>query len=549
MSFNDIKNFTFSSLKKLSKHKIIRAFVVMRNKVEEMEHVQNDLQKTIQGLKDKVRKLKGEPSKPNIKPAQKDTVNDNMKACKEEEEEKKPHKKSSKRDKIKVDRVEEVKMNKRNLPKDAKFKGTRSVIIQDIKVSSDNIRFIIPRYFSKTEGKSYEGEIPSEYRGSEFGPGIWALIKQLHYEGRMTQNLLKKMIEGMGVKISVGQINQVLMSHKGIDFREEMRLGKDAAIKREGYQQIDDTGARVEGKNGSTFAIVNNLVSYFSTSRNKSRISAIRALVGGGELRFCINEKAIEYMGLKIRNKVLVREMGEKVSRRIYTEAEFDKEIMGINCVRGAIAMWRKYIKEGSAIGAMREGAMGIVGSILICDDAPQFKEILDFVGLCWVHEIRHYKKLEPEHVDFKKALGVFFKEWKDFYKDLKRYKEVPNEDRKKEIEERFEYLFTKKTDYFMLDKLKRKTYLRKNSLLLVLKYPWIPLHNNATEQSIREKVVQRNIKHKFKRWFGAETNDLYLSLLGTCRKLNVSFGEYLKDRLYHRNKIPPLAQIIASMP
>ena len=41
--------------------------------------------------------IKGEPSKPNIKPSQKDTVNDNMKACKEERE-KKPHKKSSKKD-------------------------------------------------------------------------------------------------------------------------------------------------------------------------------------------------------------------------------------------------------------------------------------------------------------------------------------------------------------------------------------------------------------------------------------------------------------------
>ena len=32
----------------------------------------------------------------------------------------------------------------------------------------------------------------------------------------------------------------------------------------------------------------------------------------------------------------------------------------------------------------------------LVCDDAPQFKLLTEELALCWVHEGRHYKKLNP---------------------------------------------------------------------------------------------------------------------------------------------------------
>ncbi len=107
----------------------------------------------------------------------------------------------------------------------------------------------------------------------------------------------------------------------------------------------------------------------------------------------------------------------------------------------------------------------------------------------------------------------------------------------------------TEKTDYFGLNRLKEKTFAKKSSLLMVLEYPEIPLHNNGSELSIREKVVQRNIKHCFRTWKGARNNDLYLSIMATCRKIEISFGEFLKDRFYHRFEIPPLAQLIESRP
>ena len=65
-------------------------------------------------------------------------------------------------------------------------------------------------------------------------------------------------------------------------------------------------------------------------------------------------------------------------------------------------------------------------------DDAPQFKGIFEQMCLCWVHEMRRYKELEPRQADFKETLDSFMEEMKDFYKGLKEYKTKPTEKRRK---------------------------------------------------------------------------------------------------------------------
>jgi len=43
----------------------------------------------------------------------------------------------------------------------------------------------------------------------------------------------------------------------------------------------------------------------------------------------------------------------------------------------------------------------------------------------------------------------------------------------------------------------------------------------------------------------GLKAKDTFLSLKKTCKKLDISFWEYLKDRIFKTNKIPNLANII----
>jgi hypothetical protein len=129
------------------------------------------------------------------------------------------------------------------------------------------------------------------------------------------------------------------------------------------------------------------------------------------------------------------------LSDRVFNEDQFEREIINAPWLKGKIKQWKKHVKEGCAIGALRHQLMGPSSLILICDDAPQFKGILEYIGLCWIHEIRHYKKLEPSHIDFKEAMTEFLDEFWDFYELLKSYKEKPGKRKRKKIEKWFDKL------------------------------------------------------------------------------------------------------------
>lgn len=92
-----------------------------------------------------------------------------------------------------------------------------------------------------------------------------------------------------------------------------------------------------------------------------------------------------------------------------------------------------------------------------------------------------------------------------------------------------------------VLDELKKK----KDQLLVVLNRPSTSLHNNDSERDIREYVKRRKISAGTRSDNGKKARDTFLSLKKTCRKLDVSFWEYLNDRLKQSNLIPPLSQIM----
>lgn len=102
-----------------------------------------------------------------------------------------------------------------------------------------------------------------------------------------------------------------------------------------------------------------------------------------------------------------------------------------------------------------------------------------------------------------------------NLYADLKQYKENPNQDDKKK-------------------------------LLLVLDRPEVPLHNNSSENEIRDEVKKRKISAGTRSKNGRLSRNTFLGLKKTCKKLGVSFYEYLLARLSHDKKIPYLPDLIS---
>ena len=104
---------------------------------------------------------------------------------------------------------------------------------------------------------------------------------------------------------------------------------------------------------------------------------------------------------------------------------------------------------------------------------------------------------------------------------------------------------FTQKTSYATLNQTLKRINSNKPELLLVLERPDIPLHTNGSETDIRDYVKKRKIRGGTRSDQGRRCRDTFASLKKTCRKLSISFWDFLKGRNSGVNAIPPLPELV----
>jgi len=185
------------------------------------------------------------------------------------------------------------------------------------------------------------------------------------------------------------------------------------------------------------------------------------------------------------------------------------------------------------------------IAQTLICDDAPQFKWLKRWLALCWIHEGRHYKKLEPVVALHQTLLKDFLTRFWAYYDQLLEYRQRPTAQEALRLEAEFDALFGAPSGYAELDKRIASTRSNKISLLLVLKFPELPLHNNPAELGVRGRVRKRDVSFGPRTEEGKQAWDTFMTLAATTKKLKVSFYEYVRDRILKKNAIPPLADLI----
>jgi hypothetical protein len=95
------------------------------------------------------------------------------------------------------------------------------------------------------------------------------------------------------------------------------------------------------------------------------------------------------------------------------------------------------------------------------------------------------------------------------------------------------------------LDQRIALTQEKKDGLLLVLRHPELPLHNNPAELAARRRVQKRDVSFGPRSPAGVEAWDTMMTLAATTQKLGVSFLDYLHDRFHQAGRIPPLADLI----
>ena len=510
------------------------------NLIEELYQKVEKLEKENQLLKDENNRLKGEQGKPDIKAKKKRNKNQNYSSEKERKITQ-TRGKSSKNRNLKIDREEILDYDEEELPDDVIFKGYEEVIIQDIKLVTDNIKFRKKKYYSPSTKKTYLSKLPSGYEG-QFGPGIKSLVISLYYGGNMTQKKVSEFLSNLGISISTGQISNILIkNHNG--FSQEHKEVYDAGLASTPWQHFDQTAARVGGENQTTNVICNPLYSSYLTTEKKDRLNVIKSLIPNHSLKFIFNEESAELLagfGLPTKWQNAVQKLPQKT---VLNEEEIDnlleKHLTGIGKLQ------RNRIKEASAIAYYHQQNDYPIIKTLICDDAPQFKLLTEELSLCWVHEGRHYKKLNPLIGYHQKILTKFLDDFWDYYRKLLKYRESPNEEMARKLKSEFERIFSCPSGYEELDLRKELTRGKMKELLLVLEHPELPLHNNPAELAARTMVRRRHISYGTQTELGTKAWDTFMSLVDTTRKLGISFFEYVADRISEGRKIPPLATII----
>lgn len=151
---------------------------------------------------------------------------------------------------------------------------------------------------------------------------------------------------------------------------------------------------------------------------------------------------------------------------------------------------------------------------------------------VCWVHEIRHYKKLFPFFTSHQKLQEKILSQWRRFYHLAKSYGHDPTQKKQEEIKQLFEKITGQQTGYDLLDKQLRLTGKKEDRLLLFLKYPFLPIQNNQCEQDLREFVIIRKISGETKSTAGDRSIERHLSVIQTAKKQGLDVFQTLHGLL-----------------
>jgi hypothetical protein len=416
------------------------------------------------------------------------------------------------------------------LPVGSIFKDYCDFYVQDILIQPNNTCYRMERWVTP-DGKIIKAKLPDSVGNRHFGPKLRAFILYQHHQCQTTQPLLLEQLREWGIDISSGQINRILTENND-NFHAEKDELLQTALSANRYISVDDSGARHQGKNGYVTQMGNEFFAWFSSTNSKSRINFLELLRAGHE-DYQLTGDAFDYMADQGAPKSLIATLALYQTRCFENKEAWEIFLENLPLTN------QRHIRLAT------EGAL--MGSILahhdchnlaiLSDDAGQFNVFEH--ALCWIHTERLVHKMIPLNDAHREDLAEVRGQIWDFYRDLKAYTFSPAPDKIADFRLRFDEIFSQSTRYITLNNLLKRIKKNKEELLLVLTRPDIPLHTNGSETDIRDYVKKRKISGGTRSDEGRRSRDTFTSLKKTCRKLGISFWEYLQSRLGLLNSTP----------
>lgn len=500
--------------------------------IEQQSAVLQMLVEEVQLLRDEVARLKNQKPKPRIPPSKLE-----KESRKKKDLDSKPKRSDSiKREKTKNLTIHEtVTITPEQIPQDSIFKGRRAYTVQGLRLELHNIRYLLESW--KTPAGTYiHGQLPPEVQG-HFSLELKRFVLYQYYQCHVTQPLILEQLREWGVQISSGELHHILIEDKE-RFHQEKEALLAAGLQVSSYINVDDTGARHDGNNGYCTHIGNERFAWFESTSSKSRINFLE-LLRAGNRDYVVSPEALQYMEQQRLPQSVITLLANQVRKSFPRLSVWQAHLKKLHIVS---ARHRQIATEGALLGsALYHGISKNL--VVVSDDAGQFN-ILNH-ALCWVHAERTLNKLIPPDQAKGQILEQVRNQVWEFYQQLKDYKKAPRKRFKAQLKKRFQEIFTQKTAYQTLNLALNRMYENKNELLLVLERPEIPLHNNLSENDIREYVKKRKISGSTRSAMGRRARDTFTSLKKTCRKLSLSFWDYLQDRLSNKYNIPLLPDLV----
>ena len=412
---------------------------------------------------------------------------------------------------------------------------------QDFTHIDVDLKFTTTRYRREVwltpEGETVIAPLPDHIK-DRFGNNLIAIVFDLYRSYSVTQPLLLDWLHSHGCPNSEGKLNDLLIHGHG-QFHQERKGILETGIACSRMLLVDDTGSRHDGKNGYCTVIGNDTFTVFASTSSKSRVNFL-TLLQGQHRSHVLKSVAVSYMKqVKMADKWI-----DILST--YGETHFLNE----KAWNGFLDDHKMFAREQRRMATEAVLKAGLLNNgfpeamIIHSDGARQFDTAFEH-SLCWFHASRPLAKLIPANKRERAVRDWLEKQYWHLYDDIEAYCLAPIAVRNEQIEQDFNHWLTTHVDYPDLRYELGKLHRAREELLLILEYPWLPLHNNLSERQIREYVERRKISGGTRSILGQRCRDTFASLKKTCKLHGVSFSRYLTDRISEGGIIPRLSDLI----
>lgn len=427
--------------------------------------------------------------------------------------------------------ISEVKIALANPPKGSRFKGYQSFSIQEIGLVAKEITYKLAVWQSPS-GETLRAELPQEIQGSHYGPTLRALATNLYAQG-MTQPAIYQFLRGIGIDVSEGHVNNLLLD----EAEDYSRLSEEilkTGLEEAPYIRVDDTGEKHRHKSTYCTHIGGQYFAYYTTSSSKSRENFLKILLQGKE-GYAINEAMIWHLfQCGVKDDIL--NLFEAYTGRQYRSKK------GMHRLLNELGIESKKLRNQ----CLEAGLVGFIsstilkpGQLLLSDRAGQFA-VFNHAG-CWIHMERPLRKIictsQQAEDELERVRGAIW----DLYDKLK--EASLRQEGKDVVHEMYDALINMKTMSPEINAVIDTFAKYREEMLKALEHPGLPPHNNDSERDIRGVAKRRNISGSTKSEKGRKFREGLLTIKQTCFRIGYNFWEYLQR--WFRGDPPDLKELI----